>query len=74
MKFQKAIDIWKLNPAQRAKLQAGQWIYAGNPNSKGVWCGQKANGVDVAAWYHNAKGRTSYHQYIRDLIKYAKTV
>lgn len=72
MKYTKAIDVWKLTQEERKQLQIGQWVYAGSPDNKGVWCGQRANGVDVTAWYGNAKGRVSYRGYVRQLMQYAR--
>jgi hypothetical protein len=72
MKYQKAMDVWLLSREERAQLQPGQWIFAGDPSTKGIWCGIGTAGNDVAAWYDNAKSRSSYHDYIRFLIRYAK--
>lgn len=72
MKFRKALDIWQLNEEERKQLQPGQWVFAGNPNDKGVWCGQRSSGADVVAWYMNAKNRKSYKQYVALLMDYAK--
>lgn len=72
MKFKPAVDIWKLSNEERAKLQRGQWVYAGNPEDKGVWCGQRPNGSGVVAWYHNAKNRKDFWNYVQTLYSYAK--
>jgi hypothetical protein len=50
MRYQKKLDIWQLNIAQRAKLQAGQWITAGIDGPTGRWAGQLASHVSVASW------------------------
>lgn len=72
MKFKKAVDIWQLDDKERAKLQRGQWVYAGNPQDKGIWCGMRPNGSGVVAWYQNAKNRGSFYGYVQTLISYAK--
>jgi hypothetical protein len=41
MKYTKSIDIWKLSSQQIACLQPGQWVYAGEPTSKGRFFGVK---------------------------------
>ena len=72
MQFKAAVNIWSLSSVERSKLQRGQWVYAGNPDDKGVWCGQRSSGSDVVAWYANAKNRKSYKQYVSSLMDYAK--
>lgn len=72
MKFQKAVNIWSLSSEERAKLKPGQWVFAGQPVDKGVWCGQRSSGSDVVAWYGNAKNRKSYNDYVKSLMQYAK--
>lgn len=72
MKFQAAINIWSLDKVERGKLKRGQWVYAGNPEDKGIWCGRRPSGSDVVAWYHNAKNRGSFWGYVQTLFSYAK--
>lgn len=66
-RFQKAIEMWPLTPAERAALQPGQHITAGG--APGRWCGQTARGIDVAAW----RGGTQRGMIkkMRALIEYA---
>ncbi|WNL50831.1 hypothetical protein RPALISO_244 [Ruegeria phage RpAliso] len=70
-RFQPRLNIWKLSPEQRAALQPGQHITAGEgPDApRGVYLGQRA-GSDVAAWEGNAarhaKGRAAYIATLRD--------
>jgi len=68
MKYTKTIDVWALTEAQRAKLQAGQWIKAGS--AKGVYLGQKASGSDVACWHH--EGIKDWKSKVSTLRAYAK--
>lgn len=72
MKFKPSVNLWNLSSEERAKLQPGQWVYAGVKEDKGIYLGQKPSGSDVVAWYRNAKGRVSFRQYINDLRQYAK--
>lgn len=72
MRFQSAVDIWSLSSVERSKLQRGQWVYAGNPEDKGIWCGQRSTGSDVVAWYRNAKSRKGFWKYVKTLYSYAK--
>ena len=70
MKYQKSINIWNMSDSERAKLQPGQWIYAGEKTSKGIFLGIRESGSVVCAWYQNAKSR-EYKSYIRTLRDYA---
>lgn len=70
MRFQKTIDIWTLSEEQRAALQPGQWVIAGNGGSKGRFYGQGAS--TVVAWTGNARGR--YRSYMATIRDYGKTV
>lgn len=73
MKYQKTIDIWKLqaeSPDEISKLQPGQWVTAGG--SKGIYCGLREPSKSVVVmWYGNAKGR-DYAAYRKTLMNYAK--
>lgn len=69
-RFTKAVDIWALDDAQRAQLQPGQWVYAGEPANKGRFYGQGAS--TVCAWLGNAKGR--YRSYMATLADYGRSV
>jgi hypothetical protein len=57
---------------QMRQLQPGQWVYAGDKDSKGQFLGVKKNDVVVVAWYGNAKGHRSYYDYVRSLRQFAK--
>lgn len=70
-KYTKPVNVWNLNSEERKALQPGQWVYAGTPDSKGIWCGQKSNGVDVVAWYENAKRQKDFNEYVNKLMAYA---
>ena len=72
-KYTTTIDVWKLTASERNKLQRGQWVSAGLNGPKGVWIGQKTNGVDVVMWHGNATRRASYPDYIKMLINYVKS-
>jgi hypothetical protein len=71
MKYQKALNIWNMSDSERAKLQPGQWIYAGDKSNKGIFLGVKASGSVVCAWYENVKCAREYKAYIRILRNYA---
>ena len=73
MRFQKTIDIWPLSPAQRAALQPGQWVTAGNEPgaAKGRFYGE-GRASTVVAWVGNAKGR--YRSYMASIRDYARSV
>jgi len=74
MKFSKAIDVWSQHGQYLLKsLQPGQWVYAGEPSSKGRFLGIKPSGTIVVAWHNNAKkqGRGQYKPYVRALRDYA---
>ena len=72
MKYQPSINIWNVVPASRIKdIQPGQWVYAGDKSSKGIFLGVKPSGVVVCAWYDNAKSAKSFRGYIKTLRQYA---
>lgn len=75
MKFQKALNIWNATEAEIKKLQAGQWVYAGQPENKGRFLGVRKSGSVVVAWLGNEKAQGNYYErlnYIRTLRTYAK--
>ncbi len=74
MKYQKAINIWKISDSEIKKLQAGQWVYGADINNKGMYLGMKKSGTVVVAWLGNANQQDSYRGYIRALANYAKGV
>lgn len=69
MKFRPMFDIWKVQPADRAAIQPGQWVQAGPQGPVGQYMGQKRNGgTDVVAWRNGtgkgfAAKRKAYRQY-----------
>jgi hypothetical protein len=72
MKYQPAINIWNIVPAGRVKdLQAGQWVYAGDKEDKGIFLGVKPSGTIVCAWYRNAKNSKDFKGYVKSLRQYA---
>lgn len=75
MKFQKALDIWNATSQDIAKLQPGQWVFAGNRDSMGRFLGVKRSGSVVVAWLGNERNHGNYAarlEYIRTLRQYAK--
>tara|TARA_R110000868_G_scaffold261799_1_gene519951 strand:- start:312 stop:533 length:222 start_codon:yes stop_codon:yes gene_type:complete len=70
MKYQKSFNIWNMSKSDIAKIQPGQWVYAGNKSDNGIFLGIKPSGTIVCAWYKNAKQR-EYKSYIRTLRDYA---
>ena len=71
MKYQPALDIWTLDDKQRSALQIGQWVYAGEPSTKGRFYGHGHS--TVVAWYNNGK-RIGWQNYCRALYDYGQTV
>ena len=71
MKFTKALDIWKLTPAEIARLQPGQWVYAGEPTSKGRYLGVRPSSSVVVGWLGNARNHSPRKSYYRALRDYA---
>ncbi|MGZ2448484.1 hypothetical protein ACVIRO_001238 [Rhizobium ruizarguesonis] len=67
MRYLKTVDIWEWPEAERARLQPGQWVAAGE--ARGRYLGQKPGGSDVVAW----QGRTRHRwkSYVRSLRDYA---
>lgn len=57
MKYQPIVDIYKVPQSLLKHLQRGQWVTAGGGDAKGVWCGQKPNGLQVVCWH---KGGQSF--------------
>lgn len=70
-RYQKAVNVWTLNPEQRKALQPGQWVYAGDKADKGIWCGQRSSGSDVVAWWRTGK-RRDFRGYVSMMMEYAK--
>ena len=71
MKYQKSMNIWNMSDSERAKLQPGQWVYAGDKSNNGIFLGIRESGSVVCAWYQNAKCAREYKAYIRILRDYA---
>lgn len=75
MRYVKTINLWKLTTEQIAKLQCGQWVSAGDPESVNV-CGRfygvKQSGSVVVAWQGNALRADNYKEYQKTQYNYAK--
>lgn len=78
MKFTKAIDIHTADPA---KLQPGQWVYAGQDHgpgspSRGRFIGITKGGAVVVAWMGNARSwrgtEAGIAGYLKSLQSYAR--
>lgn len=69
-RYQPALDIWALDDTQRAALQPGQWVYAGERSNMGRFYGQGAS--TVVAWRGNWKGR--FREYTKALRDYGRSV
>lgn len=62
-RFTKTVDVWALSPEERAKLQPGQHVKAGEARGR-FWGERKAS--TVVAWSGNSKGRGwGYHKALR---------
>jgi hypothetical protein len=70
MKYAPAFDIWAVPHGLYKHIQPGQWVYAGSPDTKGIFLGVKPSGTVVCAWYHNAKAQ-EYKSYLKTLRTYA---
>lgn len=68
MQFKATIDIWALSDSERAAIQPGQWVKAGDNGSRGQYMGMKPGGSDVVAWRN---GRKNYANKRRMLRQYA---
>jgi len=71
--FQPAFDIWQIPPYMRGMIQPGQWVFAGERSSLGVYLGQGKAGTDVVAWRGNFP-RNGARKYIKTLRQYAKGI
>lgn len=69
-KFVKTVDIWALSSEERAKLQPGQRVTAGEDGPRGRFYGEGSS--TVVAWDGNARGRGAAYQ--RALADYGATV
>lgn len=65
-KFQKRVQLWDMTPEQRAELQPGQYVKAGE--SRGRWIGETLTS-SVAMW-HAPQGQ--HMEKFRALRAYAK--
>lgn len=74
MRYQKAINIWKMSDSEIKKLQAGQWVYGDDIKNKGMYLGVKKSGTVVVAWLGNASKQNNYQGYIKALSQYARAV
>lgn len=71
MKFSKAVNLWALQDSQVKALQAGQWVYGGEPSNKGRYLGTKPSGTVIVAWQGNTNQQASKAGYIKSLRAYA---
>lgn len=72
MKYTKPVNIWNLPEGEINRLQPGQWVYAGEPDNMGRFCGVKSNGIVVVAWVGNMRNHKDRKGYLRTLFDYAK--
>jgi hypothetical protein len=70
MKFTKTVNIWELSTEERAKLQPGQWVRAGENGALGRFFGEGRS--TVVAWLGNAKGSRDYRGYMATLRDYGR--
>lgn len=71
MKYTKAFDIWRLTPVEIRRLQPGQWVFAGERDSRGRYLGIKPSGSVVVGWLGNARNHSPRKAYYRALRDYA---
>jgi hypothetical protein len=71
-RFTKTVNIWDLDSEQRAALQVGQWVCAGENGPRGRFYGEGSS--TVAAWIGNAKGSRDYRGYMSTMHNYGKVV
>lgn len=69
-RFQKTIDIWALDSAERKLLQPGQYVTAGPDGPRGRFYAEGRS--TVVAWDGNARG--DYVAYQRAMRDYGVTV
>ena len=74
MRYQKAVNIWKISDSEIKKLQGGQWVYGDDVKNKGMFLGVKQSGTVVVAWLGNASKQNNYKGYIKALSQYARAV
>jgi hypothetical protein len=65
MRFQPTLDVWQLTETERAAIQPGQWVRAGDNNSRGQYMGQRPSGADVVAWRNGGKGYAAKRKTLR---------
>jgi hypothetical protein len=70
MRYCSIVDIHNIPHDIRKHLQAGQWVYAGDRKAKGVWCGEKKNGIQVVCWYQDGQ---RFQERKNTLMAYAKS-
>lgn len=75
-RYQPTIDIHKLDQRDRAKLQPGQWVRAGENGPTGRFYGSGSS--DVVAWLGNArswrKSKGGVPGYFRIIAEYGRGV
>lgn len=72
MRFTKTVNIWNLSPAERAKLQIGQWVETGEGGQRGRFYGEGSS--TVVAFVSNAKASRDYRGYMSTIHNYGKVV
>jgi hypothetical protein len=72
MRFRPMLNIWNLTTEERAALQPGQWVTAGDgPDApKGRFYGEGRS--TVVGWLGNSRGR--YRSYMSAIRDYGRTV
>jgi hypothetical protein len=71
-RFTKTVNIWNLDSEQRAALQIGQWVSAGEDGPRGRFYGEGSS--TVAAWVGNARRSGDYRSYMSTIHNYGKVV
>jgi len=74
MKYSAPINAHAVTTETLAKLQPGQWVYAGDRSTMGRFLGVKRSGTVVVAWLGNERSQGSYSarlEYIRNLRNFA---
>jgi hypothetical protein len=74
MKYSAPVNAHAVTTETLAKLQPGQWVYAGDRSAMGRFLGVKRSGTVVVAWLGNERSKGSYSarlEYIRNLRNFA---
>lgn len=73
--FRPILNVWNLTAQERATLQPGQWVTAGEGESapRGRYLGQTRGESDVVAWLGNmTRHPLGAAGYMRNLRRYAR--